>query len=71
MRTDGPPSPEPGDAPGTNDPRERDPADAGGADDRVEPDGPGGPDWRPGLEAARVEAREEGKLVFLDLFDPG
>lgn len=33
--------------------------------------GDSGPGWRPSLEAATREAAEEGKLVFLDLFDPG
>jgi hypothetical protein len=72
MSVDGPPSPEPGgDAPRADDAGERDPGEAGGAEDRGAADGSAAPDWREGLEAARTEAREEGKLVFLDLFDPG
>ena len=27
--------------------------------------------WRPSLEAARTEARRDGKLVLIDLFNPG
>lgn len=71
MSVDGAPSPEPGDAPRASDAGERDAGEDGGPDDRAAADAPGAPDWREELEAARAEAREEGKLVFLDLFDPG
>lgn len=27
--------------------------------------------WRDSLEQARTEARNQGKLVFIDLFNPG
>lgn len=30
-----------------------------------------GPDWRDSLETARTEARSEGTLLFVDLYDPG